>query len=65
LILAYVREHPGKAFSPTGVAHALDRSAGATANALATLCAMNAVVQVTVRPKTYQAVTDSARPRSG
>jgi hypothetical protein len=64
LVLAHLREHPAKAFSPTAVAHALNRSAGATANALATLCATNAAVQVTVRPKTYQAVMDSARPHS-
>lgn len=64
LILAYLREHPAEALSPTAVAHALNRSGGATANALATLCATNAAVQVTVRPKTYQAVMDSARPHS-
>jgi DNA-binding transcriptional ArsR family regulator len=64
LILAHLREHPADALLPTAVAHALNRSAGATANALATLSTANAVVQVTVRPKTYQAVTDSACPHS-
>jgi hypothetical protein len=61
LILAQLRAHPAETFSPTAIARALGRSAGATANALASLCATNAAVQVSAKPKTYQAVIDPTR----
>ncbi len=60
MIVAQLRAHRAEAFSPTAIACALGRSAGATANALVTLCATNAAVQVSAKPKTYQAVIDPA-----
>jgi hypothetical protein len=54
LVLDHLRAHPEEALSPTQVCRALNRSAGATANALTALCNGGLVVLVDVKPKTYQ-----------
>jgi hypothetical protein len=53
LVLAHLTEQPGQELTPTAVAKALGRSAGAVANALATLAATGEVVQASGPPRRY------------
>jgi hypothetical protein len=53
LVLAHLTEQPGKELTPTAVARALGRSAGAVANALAALAATGEVVQASGSPRRY------------
>ena len=57
LVLAYLNEHPGE-HTPTAVAKALQgRSAGAVANALATLATGGKIALTTVAPRRYRATS--------
>jgi predicted transcriptional regulator len=53
LVLACLAERPGQALSPTAIAKALDRSAGAVANALRVLAGQGAVTQTQAKPRRY------------
>jgi DNA-binding MarR family transcriptional regulator len=53
LVLACLADHPGQALSPTVIAKALGRSAGAVSNALTVLAGQGAVVQTQVKPRRY------------
>jgi hypothetical protein len=53
LVLAHLTEQPGQELTPTAVAKALGRSAGAVGNALATLAATGEVVQASGTPRRY------------
>jgi hypothetical protein len=53
LVLGCLAERPGQALSPTAVAKALDRSAGAVANALRVLAGQGAVTQAQAKPRRY------------
>ncbi len=60
LILDYLRARPSQALTPTVVCRALDRSAGATANALTALTGSGLVMLVNAKPRMYQAVVQSS-----
>jgi predicted transcriptional regulator len=53
LVLGCLAERPGQALSPTAIAKALDRSAGAVANALQVLAGQGAVTQAQAKPRMY------------
>ena len=53
LVLAFLADRPGQALSPTVIAKALGRSAGAVGNALTVLAGQGAVVQTQVKPRRY------------
>jgi nitric oxide reductase NorQ protein len=53
LVLAFLADRPGQALSPTAIAKALGRSAGAVSNALTVLASQGAVVQTQVKPRRY------------
>lgn len=53
LVLAFLADRPGQALSPTVIAKALGRSAGAVSNALTVLAGQGAVVQTQVKPRRY------------
>ena len=53
LVLGYLTDRPGQALSPTAIATALDRSAGAVANALTALAGQGAVAQTQAKPRRY------------
>jgi hypothetical protein len=53
LVLAYLSDRPQQALSPTAIATALDRSAGAVANALAVLASQGAVAQTQATPRRH------------
>jgi hypothetical protein len=61
LVLAYLADRPGQALSPTAIAKALGRSAGAVANALGVLAGQGAVAQTQESPRRYT-VADDHRP---
>lgn len=55
-VRAFLAERPGRSFSPTAVAKALDgRSAGAVANALLTLTEQGLAVRTSAKPRRYAA----------
>jgi predicted transcriptional regulator len=54
MVLAHLRQHPGQKFSPTGLCRALDRSAGAIANACERLVTDGIAVRTSDRPRRYQ-----------
>jgi hypothetical protein len=53
LVLDHLTQQPGQELTPTAVAKALGRSAGAVGNALATLAATGEVVQASGTPRRY------------
>jgi hypothetical protein len=53
LVLGCLAERPGQALSPTAIAKALGRSAGAVANALQILAGQGAVTQTQPKPRRY------------
>ena len=53
MVLAHMRAHAGEAFTPTAVAAALGRSAGAVSNAMVTLVNEGALSQVSDRPRRF------------
>jgi hypothetical protein len=60
LVLAYLADRPGQALSPTAIATALGRSAGAVANALGILVSQGAVVQTQTTPRRYAITHDNS-----
>lgn len=53
-VLAYLQAHDGEAFSPTAIAKALGRSAGAIGNAAETLVQTRQLVRVSDSPRRYR-----------
>jgi len=53
MVLAHLQARPGEAFTPTAVAAALGRSAGAVSNAMVTLVNGGAVAQVSAAPRRF------------
>ena len=56
-VAGFLAEHPYQDWSPAQIAKALDRSGGATANALERLVAEGTAVQTSPRPRRYQHAT--------
>lgn len=54
MVLAHLQANPGREFTTTGIARALDRSAGAISNACQRLLTDGAVIQTSERPRRYQ-----------
>ncbi|WP_129665753.1 hypothetical protein [Phytoactinopolyspora endophytica] len=66
MVAEYLAAHPGEEFGPTAIGHALDRSSGAVANALAKLVVAGQVVQIGERPARYAtAATGSPETANG
>jgi hypothetical protein len=59
LVLGCLAGHPGQALSPTAIATALGRSAGAVANALRVLAGQGAVTQTQAKPRMYAITADA------
>jgi predicted transcriptional regulator len=53
LVVACLAQRPGQPLSPAAIAKALDRSAGAVANALQVLAGQGRVIQAQVKPRRY------------
>ena len=53
LVLAYLRDRPGREQSPTAIAAGLGRSAGAVGNALDRLTAAGTLAQTSAKPRRY------------
>jgi DNA-binding MarR family transcriptional regulator len=54
LVVGCLADRPGQALSPTAIAKALGRSAGAVGNALRVLAGQGVVVQSQVKPRMYR-----------
>jgi hypothetical protein len=54
MVLTHLRANPGREFTATGIAKALDRSAGAISNACQNLLADVTIVQMSDHPRRYQ-----------
>jgi predicted transcriptional regulator len=61
LVEACLAQRPGQALSATAIAKALDRSAGAVANALQVLAGQGLVVQAQTNPRRYR-IADTRAP---
>ncbi|MHB8449076.1 MAG: hypothetical protein ACYDAQ_01175 [Mycobacteriales bacterium] len=61
LVLAHLRDHSPAEFSPTALATALGRSAGAISNAAETLVAASEVERCSDRPRRYRVLGGPAR----
>jgi DNA-binding MarR family transcriptional regulator len=53
MVLAYLQAQPGREHSPTAIAKALDRSAGAVSNALEKLVVEGTVTQTSEKPRRF------------
>ncbi|WP_129665739.1 hypothetical protein [Phytoactinopolyspora endophytica] len=53
MVAEYLAARPGEEFGPTAIGHALNRSSGAVANALAKLVVTGQVAQTSERPARY------------
>jgi hypothetical protein len=60
LVAAHLAADPARAFTPGEIARALDRSAGAVGNALATLADHGHAEEVSNRPRRYRATATTA-----
>lgn len=57
LVATYLRSHPDQELTPTAIARGLDRSAGAVANACASLTARGLATRTNAHPRRYRATS--------